>query len=104
MPCKCKEKTPETAQTPCPDVTEESFRQAFLRESAKTSQLAAQSHELSKRIEITEQKAVVHLQKLESQLNSHRQLLFDLMQMAPPELRELFKKRYVNLVDGSKLR
>lgn len=41
MGCPCKEKSPEGSQTPCPDANEESFRQAFLRESRKTSELAA---------------------------------------------------------------
>lgn len=41
MGCNCKEKTPEGSKQPCADAVEESFRQAFLRESKKTSMLSA---------------------------------------------------------------
>lgn len=44
--CNCKKKTVESSQTPVADPIEESYRQAFLRESRKTAELASGIAEL----------------------------------------------------------
>lgn len=44
--CNCKKKTVETSQSPVADPVEESYRQAFIRESRKTAELAAGVAEL----------------------------------------------------------
>lgn len=65
--CKCKEKTAEGSQQPCADANEESFRQAFLRESKKTAQLSSevQFHVKDKeRIKVSYYK---HLERVETQ-------------------------------------
>ena len=43
--CNCKKKTPETSLTPVAE-PEESYRQAFIRESRKTAELSAGIAEL----------------------------------------------------------
>lgn len=83
MSCKCKEeKTLERASQPCAESNEESFRQAFLRESKKTSQLAAERDSLLNRIQITENKAAHYIQILDQRAQ-------DLLQLADTSIRSL---------------
>lgn len=49
--CNCKKKTVETSQSPVADPVEESYRQAFIRESRKTAELSAGIADLTLHIE-----------------------------------------------------
>lgn len=51
MGCKCQEKKPESSQEPCKDTTEETFRQAYLRQSQKVVQWSGIAQDYKQRLE-----------------------------------------------------
>lgn len=92
MSCKCQEqKTLERAAAPCADLNEESFRQAFLRESAKATRFAAERDSLAKLLDVTQSKAVEHLKRLDAILQKYAGFVNELLQGLDPAQRKMWE-------------
>lgn len=106
MSCNCKEKNPETSQTPCADETEESYRQAFLRESRKTSKFCFERDTAKRELEITKGIAAKHLTSLDNSLAALDSWAQTLIERLPdivansPDIKRLVELKPQRLVIG----